>query len=216
MSGFIGKYVRLRNGEIRGPIYKRDDKNVSSEAYPISDGKTTWTADGRLLTGDRPDSADIVDIVEFIPFYTPGVAEAITKTAQTVLSQCVEKGLMSPSVADTDSVVLTATPSHGRIYLAGPMAGYPERNYPAFMRAAKALRELGYEVYNPAEYEANERFKGQEDRSEFPLREAFTEYTNYILNRADIIALLPGHEKSVGATAELSLARVVKLKEIYL
>lgn len=113
-------------------------------------------------------------------------------------------------------VELTATPSLGRIYLAGPMAGYPDRNYPAFHNAARLLRSLGFEVYNPAEYEANERFKGKEDRSEFPLREAFTEYTNYILNRAEIIALLPGHERSVGASAELALARVVKLKEVHL
>lgn len=113
-------------------------------------------------------------------------------------------------------VELTATPSLGRIYLAGPMAGYPDRNYPAFHNAARMLRSLGFEVYNPAEYEANERFRGKEDRSEFPLREAFTEYTNYILNRAEIIALLPGHERSVGASAELALARVVKLKEVHL
>lgn len=139
---------------------------------------------------------------EFIPFHQPDLAESITKSAQEIIRN-------QPFTVDTDGVVLTEKASHGRIYLAGPMAGYPEQNYPAFMRAAKALRDLGYEVYNPAEYEAN-------GTDEFPLREAFTEYTNYILNRADIIALLPGYEKSVGATAELSLARVVKLKEIYL
>lgn len=200
MSVFIGKYVRLRNGEVRGPIREREGKNSSTESYPLTDGDTTWTADGKMLTGDRPDDLDIVG--EFIPFYQPGVAESITKEGQEIIRK-------SPFDVNTDGVVLTEKASHGRIYLAGPMAGYPERNYPTFMRAAKALRDLGYEVYNPAEYEAN-------GTDEFPLREAFTEYANYILNRADIIALLPGHEKSVGATAELSLARVVKLKEIYL
>ncbi|QIW87554.1 hypothetical protein Ab1vBOLIVR4_gp37 [Agrobacterium phage OLIVR4] len=175
VARFIGKMVRLRNGEVCGPIHKRE----TTGPYCITDGKLDWLENGRYIRGGDT-ARDIVDVVEPIPFSV-----------------------------DTDGVVLTATPSHGRIYLAGPMAGYPERNYPAFMRAAKALRELGYEVYNPAEYEAN-------GTDEFPLREAFTEYTDYILNRAEIIALLPGHEKSVGATAELSLARVVKLKEIYL
>jgi hypothetical protein len=183
MSKFIGHHVQLCDGRVTGPITKRETQGP----YILTDGRITWTAEGKTLTGDRPDSSDIFQIVKHIPFNV-----------------------------NTDGVVLTDNPSFGRIYLAGPMAGYPERNYPAFMRAAKALRDLGYEVYNPAEYEANERFKGQEDRSEFPLREAFTEYTNYILNRADIIALLPGHENSVGASAELALARVVKLKEIYL
>lgn len=205
MSEFIGKTVRLRNGEIKGPIRRR----YSEGGYPLTDGKNTWTEEGRNVISGPDNEYDIVEIAEFFPFYKPDVAESITKVAQETMKN-------HPFFTDTDGVVLTDTPSHGRIYLAGPMAGYPERNYPAFMRAAKALRDLGYEVYNPAEYEANERFKGKEDRSEFPLREAFTEYTNYILNRADIIALLPGHEKSVGATAELSLARVVKLKEIYL
>lgn len=38
-----------------------------------------------------------------------------------------------------------------RIYIAGPMSGMPDLNYPEFNRAAKGLRELGYHVENPAE-----------------------------------------------------------------
>nr|DAF77117.1 MAG TPA: protein of unknown function DUF4406 [Caudoviricetes sp.] len=189
--------VRLRDGQVRGPIKETHDTGP----YLLTDEKTSWTINGSYLEG-HTSYLDIVEIAEFFPFYKPDVAESITKSAQEIIKN-------HPFTVDTDGVVLTEKASHGRIYLAGPMAGYPEQNYPAFMRAAKALRDLGYEVYNPAEYEAN-------GTDEFPLREAFTEYANYILNRADIIALLPGYEKSVGATAELSLARVVKLKEIYL
>lgn len=199
MSEFIGKTVRLRNGVVTGPIKTRDQYTCNT--YPLTDGVYTWTAEGKNIIGGPDNEYDIVEILDEI---------GLTNGSTIFLTRGEEK------INSVAPVELTATPSLGRIYLAGPMAGYPERNYPAFMRAAKALRDLGFEVYNPAEYEANERFKGKEDRSEFPLREAFTEYTNYILNRAEIIALLPGHEKSVGATAELSLARVVKLKEIYL
>ena len=192
MSEFIGKMVRLRNGVVCGPIKKRNPLSSVFKAYPLTDGVHTWSVEGKNTISGPDNEYDIV---------------ASYDTVEDAVRQSLRTGV--PFKVAVDGVVLTDTASHGRIYLAGPMAGYPERNYPAFMRAAKALRDLGYEVYNPAEYEAN-------GTDEFPLREAFTEYANYILNRADIIALLPGYERSVGATAELSLARVVKLKEIYL
>ena len=37
-----------------------------------------------------------------------------------------------------------------RLYIAGPMSGYPENNYPLFNQAAKDLLAAGYEVVNPA------------------------------------------------------------------
>jgi hypothetical protein len=38
-----------------------------------------------------------------------------------------------------------------RLYLAGPMTGHPENNYPAFHAAARRLRSAGFVVLNPAE-----------------------------------------------------------------
>jgi hypothetical protein len=45
--------------------------------------------------------------------------------------------------------MLSNSPS--RVYLAGPMTGLPEFNYPAFNAEAARLRALGYQVENPAE-----------------------------------------------------------------
>lgn len=88
-----------------------------------------------------------------------------------------------------------------KIYLAGPMKGYPESNYPLFNRVAAELRSAGHEVYNPAE------FPHDGPQETFPLRKAFAAYSKFICEEAEAICLLPGWEKSLGVSAELALAR---------
>lgn len=92
---------------------------------------------------------------------------------------------------------------HKRIYLSGPMTGYPAKNFPLFHSVAAELRAGGHEVYNPADYEHSEPV--------FPLRKAMAEYARYICLEADTIVLLPGWEKSLGVSAELALAKNCKL-----
>lgn len=115
-----------------------------------------------------------------------------------------------------------------KIYLAGPMRGIPEFNFPAFHFAAAKLRAEGHDVFSPAEKD-NERHgtdisKGNSLGCEeyaskqhgFNLREALLMDLTYICDQADAIALLPGWEKSSGANSEHSTAVALGLTRIVL
>lgn len=88
-----------------------------------------------------------------------------------------------------------------RVYIAGPMTGYPELNFPAFHREAARLRALGLEVVNPAEINRDPS-AGWVECMRNDIRELVT---------CDVIALLPGWEKSRGATLEHHIAVALQL-----
>jgi len=82
------------------------------------------------------------------------------------------------------------------IYVAGPMSGLPDLNYPEFNRAAKALRALGYHVENPAENPA-------------PACGSWQGYMRLAiaqLVQCDEIHMLRGWSQSKGAKIERELA----------
>lgn len=87
-----------------------------------------------------------------------------------------------------------------RIYLAGPMTGLPDYNFPAFHRAAYLWREGGWEVVNPAE-----EFDGQTD---LPYR-AYVERDLVRLQTVDAIAMLEGWDgpNARGSVWEREIAR---------
>jgi hypothetical protein len=106
-----------------------------------------------------------------------------------------------------------------KVYVAGPMRRLPEFNFPAFHYAAKALRERGHEVFNPAEADENNGFDpsgmtGQEDLSHlgFDLRSALGADLAFICHKADAVVVLNGWERSLGANAEVATARALGLR----
>lgn len=112
-----------------------------------------------------------------------------------------------------------------KVYLAGPMSGIKDFNFPAFHAAAKKLREQGHEVFNPAEKDEEIHDKsifvgdGDVEASEkkgFSLRAALAADMKYIAEEAEAIALLPNWEYSGGARAEWALAAALRHKFIYL
>lgn len=82
-------------------------------------------------------------------------------------------------------------------YLAGAMRGFPELNFPAFIEAAKRLRDYDIEVISPHELGDNLN----ETRSVLMGEDLLT-----ILNDCDAVICLPGWEKSPGACAEVATA----------
>ena len=114
-----------------------------------------------------------------------------------------------------------------KIYLAGPMRGLPNLNFPAFDHAAFLLRAEGHEVFTPAERDRKihgsqleDNPTGDEDKAAeavgFNLREALADDTGWVCLYATAIALLPGWEKSSGANAELAVAKALGLTVIVL
>lgn len=110
-----------------------------------------------------------------------------------------------------------------RVYVAGPMRGVAEFNFPLFCAVTHELRQRGWEVFNPAERDLKAGFNptgmdGTDEemrRHNFSLREALAADTDWICNNADAIYLLPGWEKSTGAIAERALAEALGLDIIY-
>ncbi|AJG19046.1 DUF4406 domain-containing protein [Cupriavidus basilensis] len=86
-----------------------------------------------------------------------------------------------------------------RIYVAGPMTGFPNLNFPAFHEAARRLRAAGHEVVNPAEINADPS-TGWVECMRADIRELVT---------CDAIHLLPGWERSRGATLEVHIAKTL-------
>lgn len=89
-----------------------------------------------------------------------------------------------------------------KVYVAGPMSGYPEKNYPAFHSAAAKLRAQGHDVVSPAEIcDESVCYREAMQRDIVGLLEC------------DHIYLLDGWEKSKGATLEHHIATVLDIPD---
>jgi hypothetical protein len=120
-----------------------------------------------------------------------------------------------------------------KLYIAGPMRGYYKFNFPRFDEARDVLKSLGYTVISPADLDREFVFDptspyftppyvmdgddGLDPKSakfqSIYIREIATRDLNALIY-CDGIVLLPGWENSIGAQAELAVAKWIGL-EIY-
>jgi hypothetical protein len=93
-----------------------------------------------------------------------------------------------------------------RIYVAGPMTGIADRNYPAFADAASFVRSLGHEAVSPAEIN-----DGLEDEG----WSACMRRDVVQLAGCDAVLMLPGYEHSRGALLEQQIADALGMRVFF-
>jgi hypothetical protein len=110
------------------------------------------------------------------------------------------------------------------IYVAGPMRGYENYNYPAFDRCARVLKQQGWIVINPAELDrqagkpSSNAYDFNPDTNyedhEF-MRKALLRDVVAICEQCTAIYMMSGWEHSKGAKAEYALAKALGLDVFY-
>lgn len=110
-------------------------------------------------------------------------------------------------------------PTQPRVYIAGPMRGLPEYNFPAFDEARDRWNKWGCTVINPADLDREAGFdptlpnapEWDGDKKEVIERDIKAILDNLRPGTEDAIVLLPGWENSVGAAVEVALGKFLGL-----
>lgn len=85
------------------------------------------------------------------------------------------------------------------VYIAGPMTGIANKNFPAFLAAEAVLVEMGYGVHNPARKESEDL--------DLPY-EQYMAQDALLVDASDAVVLLPGWVASQGANREVAQAQM--------
>lgn len=102
--------------------------------------------------------------------------------------------------------------SRKKVYIAGPMAGIDDFNYPAFFAMEKHLHDLGLDAINPARLDHHDEIEELEGLVVDPLQRAsFLKRDFFYLSQANGIVMLDGWQESTGANCELWVARMMGL-----
>ncbi|MHB1624229.1 MAG: DUF4406 domain-containing protein [Candidatus Dormibacteria bacterium] len=96
-----------------------------------------------------------------------------------------------------------------RVYLAGPMRGIEQFNFPAFHEAAAQMRALGHEVISPAEHDLELGFDPTLNSLDGFDMEAAMRWDVAQVLTADVVYLLAGWESSEGVAVELAVAKAI-------
>lgn len=106
-----------------------------------------------------------------------------------------------------------------RVFISGPMRGYPDFNRSAFYAAEHALIDKGHMTFNPARYDEEEFGQdfllsesgdlAQAEAKGFDLKATMAVDLEKVVLWADMVCVLPEWFNSLGAQAEVAAARAV-------
>ena len=140
--------------------------------------------------------------------------------ASEMIERLTKKQRLAPAPAPLGSEPSgTAAKRSRRVYIAGPMRGYPEFNFPAFDAARELALKRGFDPLSPADLDrasgVNEHTDPDITNTAKAAREFVERDIHALLSlraeKGDAIALLPGWTDSTGASAEMCVARWLKL-----
>jgi hypothetical protein len=116
----------------------------------------------------------------------------------------------------------TSIPSKDKVYyLAGPMSGIPQFNYPAFHRIADKLRQMGFTIKSPAELDTPEQqeeaMKSHDGDASVLVRDTgitwgdtLAKDVKLVADVVDGIIAMPTWYKSRGARLEVFVANLCR------
>lgn len=106
-----------------------------------------------------------------------------------------------------------------KLYIAGPMRGYPRFNFDAFFRAEELLRARGYGTINPARMDVDGGFDPDTNPAEVTRDDIAKFFTRDILaivtldrRKGDGLAMLDNWQDSEGAVTEARIGHMLGLK----
>lgn len=105
-----------------------------------------------------------------------------------------------------------------RVFIAGPMRGLPQYNFPAFYAAEETIAAAGHEVMNPARLDDEDGFDRDYEYAHDEMAEmirSFASRNAAKLAQCDAIALLPDWDVSEGAKLDLAFAQYLGIEVLW-
>lgn len=102
------------------------------------------------------------------------------------------------------------TVGNRRVYIAGPMRGVDQLNWPAFDSARDFLISLGLDPVSPADIDREAGITPDGPFDELVVRDCMRRDLHELME-CDVILMLPGWENSRGAIAEHAVATAMSI-----